>query len=109
ALKLGATDFLTKPIDPVELILRVKSALQTRFLSLAMQNQNLLLEVKVREQTAELESSRLEVVERLTFAASLRDDDTHAHTQRVGAMAATLALNLGLSQVQSELIQLAAP
>jgi putative two-component system response regulator len=36
ALKTGATDFLTKPFDPLEVILRVENLLQTRLLHLRL-------------------------------------------------------------------------
>jgi signal transduction histidine kinase len=39
ALSAGAKDFLTKPFDRIELLLRVKNLLETRFLYLAMQHQ----------------------------------------------------------------------
>ena len=55
ALSEGAMDFLTKPFDAAEVTLRVSNLLQTRFLHLQLQNQNVILEEKVRERTAQLE------------------------------------------------------
>ena len=55
ALKLGATDFLSKPLDDVEVLLRIESVLQTRFLHLQWQNQKRLLDERVKERTQELE------------------------------------------------------
>ena len=55
ALKLGATDFLSKPFDDVEVLLRIESVLQTRFLNLQWQNQKRLLEERVKERTRVLE------------------------------------------------------
>jgi PAS domain S-box-containing protein len=57
ALSGGAVDFLTKPFDVSEVILRVGNLLQTRFLHRQLQNQNVLLEAKVVERTAELRES----------------------------------------------------
>jgi PAS domain S-box-containing protein len=57
ALSGGAMDFLTKPFDATEVTLRVNNLLQTRFLHWQLQNQNVLLEAKVVERTAELRES----------------------------------------------------
>src|SRR3990172_5183213 len=65
ALSGGAKDFLTKPIDPPEVLLRIKNLLDTRFLHLQLQNQNLILEEKVRVRTRELEEAKLEILNRL--------------------------------------------
>src|SRR6266536_1340522 len=52
ALAEGASDFLTKPFDALEVILRIQNLLHTRQLHLRLQNQNQILEQKVRERTA---------------------------------------------------------
>lgn len=57
ALANGAKDFLTKPFDAVEVLLRIRNLLQTRFLHLQLQHQTVTLEETVRERTAELRES----------------------------------------------------
>jgi putative two-component system response regulator len=109
ALTEGALDFLTKPFDAMEVLLRIKNLLQTRFLHLQMQGQNQLLDQKVRERTAELEATQLEILDRLALAAEYRDDDTGEHTKRVGETAAQIARELGWSEAEVELIRRAAP
>jgi putative two-component system response regulator len=109
ALSAGARDFLSKPFDTTEVLLRIKNLLETRFLHLQLQNQNQALEAKVRERTRELEQTQIEILQRLAHAAEFRDDDTGQHTQRVGQLAARLAQDLGLPEQQVELIRLAAP
>ncbi len=109
ALAEGATDFLTKPFDQMEVVLRIKNLLRTRLLHLQLQDQNQLLEQKVRERTAELEETQIEILERLALAAEYRDDDTGEHTKRVGQMSAQIAQALGLPEPEVELIRRASP
>ena len=109
ALSEGAMDFLTKPFDPAEVILRIKNLLQTRLLHIQLQSQNRLLDHKVRERTAALEETQIEILERLALAAEYRDDDTGEHTKRVGRTVAGIANALGWSDEEVELIRRAAP
>ncbi len=109
ALSRGAKDFVNKPFNPDEVLLRIGTLLETRFLYLQIQSQNQMLEAKVRERTRELESAQIEIIERLARAAEFRDDNTGQHTERVGKMAAQLARELGLPDGQVSLIRRAAP
>jgi putative two-component system response regulator len=108
ALACGAKDFLTKPFDRAEVLLRIGNLLQTRHLHLRLRDQNQLLETKVRARTRELEEARVEALERLELAAELRDDSTGQHTQRVGQTSALLAADLGLADEQVGLLRRAA-
>src|SRR5882672_7636501 len=51
ALAAGAKDFVTKPFDPLEVLLRIRNLLQTRFLHRELQDHNRSLEETVRERT----------------------------------------------------------
>src|SRR5690349_4560320 len=108
ALSRGAKDFVNKPFQQDELLLRIKTLLETRLLYLQIQSQNQLLEAKVRERTRALEEAQIEIIERLAVAAEFRDDNTGQHTQRVGQMSALLARQLGLPDSQVTLIRRAA-
>lgn len=59
-LSLGASDFITKPFDINEVILRIKNNLITKSLMDQLENQNQVLEIKVSERTKELELAKKE-------------------------------------------------
>lgn len=63
ALAGGASDFLSKPFDLIEVDLRIKNLLKTRFLHQQLENQNLILEEKVKERTKELEETNKKLIE----------------------------------------------
>ena len=108
ALAGGAKDFLTKPFDSDEVVLRIGNMLQTRRLHRLLQGENELLEERVRERTLALEDAYLETFERLALAAEYRDDATGQHTLRVGRMARLMGRELGLSGPEAEVLGRAA-
>ena len=108
ALAGGAKDFLTKPFDVDEVLLRIRNMLETRTLHLQLRDENQLLEERVRMRTAELEEAQEETFERLAIAAEYRDDDTGQHTMRVGQMSGLIAREMGLPQHEAESIERAA-
>jgi signal transduction histidine kinase len=57
ALAAGANDLLVKPFDASEVSMRIRNLLQARFLRLEIQEQNQLLEQRVHERTAQLETA----------------------------------------------------
>ena len=109
ALGAGARDFLNKPFDAVEALLRIRNLLTTRFLYLQLDKHNRGLEATVQERTRKLEVARLEILERLALAAEFRDDNTGEHTRRVGQMSGRLARALGLADDEALTIERAAP
>ena len=109
ALAAGASDFVTKPFEMDEVLLRIRNLLETRSLHRKLTAQNQLLESRVAERTAELDDAHLDTLERLALAAEFRDDETGWHTERVGEAAAVLATALGLPDEDVFLIRRAAP
>ncbi|MEO8681971.1 MAG: HD domain-containing phosphohydrolase, partial [Vicinamibacterales bacterium] len=108
ALMQGAKDFVTKPFDVIEVTLRVKNLLETRILFQDLKKQNRTLLESANGSTRELESTRIEMVERLAIAAEYRDDDTNAHNRRVGDLSAEIARAIGLTPEDAALLRRAA-
>ena len=94
ALSMGARDFINKPIDPTELLLRVGNLLRTRQLQQQLESRNLLLDEAVRIRTVQLEQARLESLIVLATMAEYHDYATAHHTQRVGQIASLIAQSL---------------
>jgi putative two-component system response regulator len=109
ALIAGARDFVLKPYDTTEVMLRMRNLLETRFFAVALEREKALLEERVRTRTRELEGAQQVIVERLARAAEYRDDATGKHAQRVGDLSADIARELGMAEEDVELIRRAAP
>ncbi len=67
------------------------------------------LEAMIAERTRELDDARAETLRQLALAAEYRDDETYQHTERVGHVAARIALGLDLPAGQVTLLRQAAP
>lgn len=102
ALGLGASDFLTKPVDPAEVLLRTNNLLR----GYRLRNH---LNDLVERATADVDQARLETLACLATASEFRDDQTRRHTQRVGHTAGLIAERMGLADASVQLIRSAAP
>jgi putative two-component system response regulator len=109
ALNLGATDLLSKPVDIVELLPRVRNALLVKAHHNHLVHHAEELKRQVAQRTAELSRSRLEVIHCLGRAAEYRDNETGRHVMRVGRYVGIIARQLQLTPCQVELLELAAP
>jgi putative two-component system response regulator len=121
ALALGAKDFLTKPLDPTEMVLRIANLLETRSLHLRLRAHSDRLEDVVVQRTAALSAalervesmqedlrlSQEETVKRLSMAAELRDPTSGAHIDRMSQYCMLLAETIGITYERAETIRVA--
>lgn len=107
-LELGATDFLHKPVDPLDLLPRVRNTLVTKSFQDQLAGYAQQLEKRVAQRTRELEVSRKQVVQCLARAAEYRDTETGNHIIRVGRFAGVIAKQLGFNDEEVSNIEMAA-
>lgn len=108
-LEKGANDYISKPIDLAEVMLRVRSNLELAQSSRLLKDAKRSLEQKVEQRTHELQESYRAMLRSLGRAAAYRDNDTGDHIQRIGDSSALLAERLGMPDEWCELIKAAAP
>lgn len=108
-LEKGANDFISKPIDLPEVLLRVRNCLELSQAAKQLRDVNAELERKVELRTVQLASSYKAISSSLNRAASYRDDDTGQHIVRIGESSALLAKAIGMPSPWCELMKMAAP
>ncbi|GAB4267052.1 MAG: two-component system response regulator [Methylomicrobium sp.] len=109
ALNAGARDFITKPFDRNELLMRVYNLLQAQLAHRLLYDQKTVLQDMVDARTEELHRTRLQIVQCLGRAAEYRDEETGNHILRMSHMCALLAHAVGWSERQCDLILNASP
>lgn len=109
ALSAGARDFISKPFDRNELLMRVRNLLDAQLAHRLLHDQKSLLEEIVASRTEALRHTRLQVVRRLGMAAEYRDEETGNHILRMSHTAALLARTIGWSDADCDLMLHASP
>lgn len=109
ALESGCNDFLTKPLNKVEFLARVRNMLALRASQKKLRDHAGWLAEEVRRATALILQREQEAILRLTRAAEYRDPETGAHILRMASYSQLIARGLGLSQDEQDLILKAAP
>ena len=116
AVESGANDFISKPIDYLELKVRVKSLLKVKAHQDEIRRYQAELSQMVEQRTRELRSalkalknSSYDVIHILSTAAEFKDDETSSHIRRMSLYSALIAARLGLDSGEEELILYASP
>lgn len=107
-LMSGVRDFVAKPVEETELLLRVRNALQMRSLTALHRDSAPTFNPAAASWDREIDSTR-ESLSVLAAIADYHDDDTAQHAERVGIVAAHIAEALELPASFVALIRVAAP
>ena len=115
-VEAGCDDFISKPVDKIELIARVRALLKVKAYHDLIDDYQKKLESDIAERTQELhqaladtKAASLEIIQRLSTAAECKDEATGNHIYRMSHYAAAIARQMGLDEATVELILYAAP
>jgi putative two-component system response regulator len=123
AYEVGINDFINKPVDHVELRLRLKWLLELKSAHDALRRHQEDLETTVNRRTRELrhaleevtraqrevQAGHLDTIRRLTIAAEYKDHDTAGHIERIGRYAQVMGTTMHLQPGTVDLLLHAAP
>jgi response regulator RpfG family c-di-GMP phosphodiesterase len=109
ALEMGATDFLTKPVDATEIKLRLRNLLQLRQAQNLLRDRAAHLADEVQKATEAIVLRERDLIMRLSRAAEFRDPETGGHIQRMAHYAALIARRLGEPESYAQALLTAAP
>ncbi len=109
ALEAGATDFLTRPIDPQECRARCKNLLSLRRSQRIIADRARWLEDQVMQATRDIQIREQETLLRLARAGEYRDEETGNHIIRMAKYARAIAEELRLTAMECDEIESSAP
>lgn len=116
AVEVGANDFITKPVDPLELQVRVNSMLKQKAQRDEIVHYEQELNELVEERTLglhralkEVEKSHQDTIVHLAAAAEYKDEQTGAHILRMSNYSGVIAEALGLDRDEVNLIRKSSP
>jgi putative two-component system response regulator len=105
--ELGAVDYITKPFHAAEVKARIRTHLSIEAMRLQLQSQNVLLEQKVEQKTAEIREMLNASIRSMALMIEIRDPYTAGHQQRVAQLAVAIAEKMGLGPGIIEAIRIA--
>ena len=118
AIQAGASDFIAKPVDKTELLVRISSQLRLKEAQDALKRSQAGLEEQVAHRTEELRRTcevaadanrrtyfaHVDTIRRLVLAAELKDPDTARHILRISRYSVVLAKALHMSPGETEVL-----
>lgn len=110
AFLAGAVDFIPKPFERIEVVMRVNNQLNSYRMKQEMADYNRMLHKLVEEQKKQLEKERENVLFALAKVVEKRDENTGNHLENVGHNCKLLAQSLQLlpeyeSQITDEFVE----
>jgi len=91
AFHVGGVDYISKPFHEQEVLVRIRTQLQLRNMTLKLITHNEELEVIINEQVKEATASQQATIFALARLAETRDDDTGQHIERVQVFSKVIA------------------
>ena len=93
-LRMGAADYITKPVNAAIFLSRVKAHLENKAAKEFLKNQNALLEHEVRKRTREIRDIQDATIVLLASIVEARDNETGNHIRRTQHYVRALAFQL---------------
>lgn len=109
ALRLGANDFVNKPLDLIEIAARISNMLALRHSQKKLRDRASWLAEEVAKATREICLREHETIIKLSRAAEYRDPETGSHILRMAHYSRLIARSLGMDREQQQLLMDAAP
>jgi putative two-component system response regulator len=106
-MRLGAYDYIIKPVELNVLSVSLDRALEKRNLIIENRDYQLHLEQRVEEQTKKIRQSFLNSTTSLAYALEAKDKYTHGHSERVTEIAVAVAREMAAPKYMIEKVKMA--